>query len=79
MKTVKVIRLWRVEWVHRNGYQAPYSYVEAENRKEAAKLLNQIPSRLKEFPESWSWRLLKTGLIWNSRKNTWVEEEISLL
>lgn len=50
--------LWRVEWVHRNGYQAPYRFVEAKTRREALKLAPST-SRLADFPESWSFRLVK--------------------
>lgn len=77
MKTKHVLRLWRVEWVHRDGYQAPHGFVEAEKREEAVKLQKKTKARLKDFPESWSWKLLATNLIWDGRKNKWVEEALS--
>jgi len=50
--------LWRVEWTHKNGYQAPYRFVEAKTRREAIKLA-PTTSRLADFPDSWSFRLVK--------------------
>jgi hypothetical protein len=58
MKAKAQFPLWRVEWVHRNGYQAPYRFVEAKTRREATKLA-PLTSRLADFPDSWSFRLIK--------------------
>ena len=75
MRTTTVLRLWRVEWVHRNGYRAPYQFVEAKTRKEAIEIQKvSKSSRLADFPEVWSWHLSSTGLIWNDKRNKWIEE-----
>ena len=72
MKTELSVRLWRVEWNHRNGYQAPSQYVEAKTRKEVTEIT--LKSRLKDFPEQWSYVLvplnksLKNGK-WKSFKD----------
>jgi len=50
--------LWRVNWVHLNGYQAPTRMVEAKTRKEAMKLAKES-SRLADFPKSWRFILTK--------------------
>lgn len=59
MKTQTKILLWRAEWTHRDGYQAPYQLIWAETRKEATKKIN---SRLSDFPKSWSYKLFKIVL-----------------
>ena len=56
MTTKSKYLLWRVDWNHRAGYQAPYRFVWAENKKEAGKLAKES-SRLADFPEFWSYRL----------------------
>ena len=66
MLTNKPVRLWRVEWVHRNGYQAPYIFVEAKKRKEALGEVENLNSRLGKFPENWSFILIRTELIRSS-------------
>jgi len=58
MKTKQNRPLWRVDWYHRAGYQAPYQFVEAKKRKDAAKLA-KAGSRLGDFPKSWSFKLTK--------------------
>jgi hypothetical protein len=58
MKAKAEFPLWRVEWIHRNGYQAPNRYVEAKTRREAINLAPKT-SRLADFPECWRWRLVK--------------------
>lgn len=58
MKAQAQYPLWRVEWVHINGYHAPYRFVEAKTRREAIKLA-PTTSRLADFPDSWSFRLVK--------------------
>ena len=54
MESNNRLRLWRVEWVHRNGYQAPYQIVEAKKYKEVHKFIMESGSRLLNFPNSWS-------------------------
>ena len=54
MTTKSKYLLWRVDWNHRAGYQAPYRFVWAENKKEAGKLAKES-SRLADFPEFWSY------------------------
>lgn len=44
--------LWRVTWIHRAGYQAPFYYVEAKTRRKAI-LAAKERSRLKDFPKTW--------------------------
>lgn len=58
MKAQAQYPLWRVEWCHRNGYQAPYRIVEATTRKEAHKQAKGS-SRLADFPAEWHYRLVK--------------------
>jgi hypothetical protein len=58
MKANAMYPLWRVEWYHRNGYQAPYRIVEATTRKDAHKQAKGS-SRLADFPVVWSYRLVK--------------------
>ena len=58
MNTKQKRPLWRVDWNHRNGYQAPYQFVEAKKKKEAIELAKQS-SRLADFPKSWSFKLTK--------------------
>lgn len=57
MENREVYRLWRVDWVHLNGYLAPsqYLWLKAQNRGERKKL-NQWAkenSRLADFPDEW--------------------------
>tara|TARA_Y100000034_G_C6880561_1_gene403450 strand:+ start:111 stop:296 length:186 start_codon:yes stop_codon:yes gene_type:complete len=59
MKTWKGYQLWRVDWVHRNGYRAPSKYVWAKTKKETHKLARE--SRLADFPDSWSYSLCCIG------------------
>ena len=58
MNTKQKRPLWRVDWYHRVGYQAPYQLIEAKERKEAIKLAKKA-SRLGDFPEVWSFKLTK--------------------
>lgn len=59
------MRLWRVSWVHRSGYQAPHYWVEAkigrnkqrqvdekETRRNGIKAA-KLRSRLADFPKTW--------------------------
>jgi hypothetical protein len=59
MKNDEQLRLWRVEWVHRNGYQAPSQLVEAKRRKEVIPFAKAY--RLADFPEKWSYHVTDTG------------------
>lgn len=58
MNTKQKRLLWRVDWYHRAGYQAPYQFVEAKTKKEAIKLAKEA-SRLGDFPKIWSFKLTK--------------------
>lgn len=58
MKAQAQYPLWRVEWYHRNGYQAPYRIVEAATRKEAHQQAKSS-SRLADFSEIWHYKLVK--------------------
>jgi hypothetical protein len=49
-------RLWRVDWVHRDGYLAPYQVCECRTKKEAAEWAKKS-SRLADFPHVWCFRL----------------------
>jgi len=57
MKTIDFVRLWRVEMVHRNGYQAPSILIEAK-KKEIHKEVKKLNLRLLDFPNSWSYQLV---------------------
>jgi hypothetical protein len=59
MKDKNQLRLWRVVWVHRSGYQAPSQLVEAKTKKDVILLAKE--QRLADFPESWSYHILDTG------------------
>lgn len=61
MKNEQQLRLWRVLWVHRNGYQAPSQLVEAKTKKEVVPVAKDC--RLADFPESWSYHIIDTGKI----------------
>lgn len=53
MNTKQQHPLWRVDWVHRNGYYAPYHFVEAKNKK---------IKRTEDLPNGWSYgRKIKTA------------------
>jgi len=56
MESKSRLRLWRVEWVHRNGYQAPYQIVEAKIYKEVHKIIIKSGCRLLDF-NSWSFKI----------------------
>lgn len=58
MKMRKQRWLWRVNWVHTNGYHAPTRTVEAKTRREATELAKKS-SRLADFPQSWRFILIK--------------------
>ena len=56
------VRLWRVDWVHLNGYRAPSRYVEAENYNKAHRMVLEEKFRLGDFPKFWSFNLNKLDL-----------------
>lgn len=62
------LRLWRVLWVHRNGYQAPTQVVEAKKRKEVIDFAKE--QRLADFPKSWSFHIEDTKKI--QKHGKWV-------
>ena len=58
------LQLWRVEWVHRNGYQAPYQVVEAKEYQEVHnQVLKNRTSRLLDFSDSWYFRIINLNKI----------------
>ena len=51
--------LWAVQWFHKSGYQAStYKVIEAENRKEAVEMAEEINCRLRDF-ECWGWKIVR--------------------
>lgn len=50
--------LWRVDWTHKSGYQAPSQTIEFDPKQKNAKSkvihLAKQQSRLGDFPEAWS-------------------------
>jgi len=63
MSTIAQQSLWRVTWVHRNGYLAPYQYTEAKTYRDAHKQILASKPRLLDFPESWSFKLEQLDLV----------------
>jgi hypothetical protein len=71
MKTKPNLLLWRVEWVHRNGYPAPYQFVWSEkpanpkDQRQWDAMMKEVHkrakmgSRLGDFSKSWSYRLVR--------------------
>ena len=64
MNTLEVKRLWRVVWVHRNGYLAPAQYVWAKVERRQSWLEKRFVtewarehSRLSAFPKEWYYKL----------------------
>ncbi len=57
MMNINTTLLWRVDWIHRNGYQAPTYYVEAKTRREALALAKE-KSRFTDFPKTWFCRII---------------------
>lgn len=55
--------LWRVDWFHRDGYQAPYQLIETKKNSNRAFVKREAhakakkASRLADFPKFWSYRL----------------------
>ena len=63
------LRLWRVLWVHRSGYQAPSRVVEAKTKCEV--ISEAKKQRLADFPEQWSYHLIDTGKV--QRRGKWYD------
>ena len=57
------LRLWRAEFVHRNGYAAPYQYVEAKKKEEAHKEVQALNAVFRQWPDKWSYRLVELRLV----------------
>jgi hypothetical protein len=57
MRTNNPIRFWRIEVVHRNGYQATYLLIEAK-KKDIHAEVKKLNLRLLDFPEKWSYRVI---------------------
>lgn len=66
MKNENQVRLWRVFWVHRSGYQAPSQLMEAKNKKDVVSEAKQ--QRLADFPESWSYHIIDSGKVQKNGK-----------
>ena len=66
MKNEQQLRLWRVLWCHRNGYQAPSQLVEGKTKKEVVAQAKTM--RLADFPQSWSYHLIDTEKIHKNGK-----------
>lgn len=55
--------LWRVTWIHRNGYSSPIYWVETNNQRDnsrnrkAAVKEAKLKSRLADFPKTWYCRV----------------------
>lgn len=71
MGTIDPIRLWRVEVVHRNGYQAPSILVEAK-KKDVHTEVRKLNLRLLDFPESWSYHVIDLRKEFNSKRGKWI-------
>lgn len=64
MNIIDVKRLWRVVWVHRNGYLAPAQHVWAKVERRLPHLEKRFVtqwakenSRLSAFPKEWYYKL----------------------
>jgi hypothetical protein len=71
MMTTSQNRLWRVEWIHINGYQAPYQVVEAKTYEDAHAGAKANAGRLGQFPNTWSFRLKKLPLVRTGKSSRW--------
>ena len=67
MMTKSKFLLWRVEWNHRAGYQAPYQLIWAEKKKEAIDIAKS-KSRLADFPLYWSYQITEIPVFRKPRK-----------
>jgi len=72
MKTISKIRLWRVEIVHRNGYEAPAIMLEAK-KDEVHKNVQNLNLRLLDFPNKWYYRLIDTQKTFDEKKGKWLD------
>jgi hypothetical protein len=72
MNTSDSIRLWRVELVNRNGYQAPSQLIEAKKRDVHSEV-RKLNLRLLDFPKVWSYRLIDLHKEFDSKRGKWVE------
>jgi len=72
MKTISKIRLWRVEIVHRNGYEAPSIMMEAK-KEEVHKDVQKLNLRLLDFPNKWCYHLVDTQKNFNDKKGKWLD------
>lgn len=72
MNTSDSIRLWRVELVNRNGYQAPSQLIEAK-KKDIHNEVRKLNLRLLDFPEMWSYRLIDLHKKFDSKRGKWFE------
>jgi hypothetical protein len=65
-------QLWRVDWNHKSGYQAPVKFIEVNLpehlSKEKARILviklAKQQSRLGDFPEKWSCKVSNLSGLW---------------
>jgi len=62
MKTISKTRLWRVEIVNRNGYEAPSILIEVH------KDVQKLNLRLLDFPNKWSYHLIDLEKRFDDRK-----------
>lgn len=73
-------QLWRVDLIHRNGYQAPYQLIEVQKSKTKSdyrvvhKMVKEMNLRLLDFPHKWSFKLTKLDKIKVNGK--WIEREL---
>ena len=70
MERIDPIRLWRVEIVNRNGYEAPYLLIEAK-KKDVHKEVRNLNLRLLDFPENWSYRVIDLQKTFNVKRSKW--------
>lgn len=71
MRTNNPIRFWRIEVVHRNGYQATYLLIEAK-KKDIHAEVKKLNLRLLDFPEKWSYRVIDLEKTFDFRCGKWI-------
>lgn len=64
------VLLWRVELVHRNGYQAPSVLLEAE-RSNVHKAVKGLHLRLLDFPKAWSYYPIVIATFYDAKRGKW--------
>jgi len=83
--------LWKVELTHQMGYQAPYFFVETNyvvvsnkskhvniEREELQALdLAKKRSRLSDFPQKWTIRVIKQDRTFCHRRKKWLDRNES--